>query len=70
MYLITIFEGKDVENCTPVRVVLPSTFNIELKEKFINIFDEENRRYQTEHFDKADIRSENKVIILYRFTKE
>ena len=70
MYLIYIFEGKDKKNSQPIRIVAPTSFNIELKDLHINFFDEEVRAYQTEHFDSIDVLTERKTILLYRFTKE
>lgn len=70
MYLIYIFEGKDKKNSQPIRIVAPTSFNIELKDLQINFFDEEARAYQTEHFDSIDVLTERKCILLYRFTKE
>ena len=70
MYIISIFEVNKEGVKTPVRIVAPTSFNIELKGKFINFFDEENKCYQTEHFDKVHICTENQAIILYRYIKE
>lgn len=70
MYLIYIFEGKDKKECTPIRIVAPTSFNIELKGLYINFFDEEAHSYQTEYFDSIDVLTERKTILLYRFTKE
>ena len=70
MYLIRFFEGKDKKSCKLVRITVPTSFNIELKEKFINIFDEESKAYNTEHFDTIDVITEKKVICIYRFIEE
>ena len=70
MYLIYIFEGKDKKNSKPVRIICTTSFNIELKDLFINVFDEENKKYQTEHFNSIDVLTDRNSIILYRFTEE
>ena len=70
MYLIYIFERKDKKNSQPIRIIAPTSFNIELKDLYINVFDEEARAYQTEHFDSIDVITKRKCILLYRFIKE